>query len=406
MKVLLAHPGTQYSFQLARQLYKRDMLYEFHTGLAFGKDSVLFKILSRLPARIFHKVSNRFIDDVPDRFLKRHPFIEIKALLRLKFGGDEENVLYTRNRKFQNDIPTDTLQQVDVVIGFDTSSWILAENCMKMSRRFILDVSIAHPVSKDKVYRQIIKLYPRWKFSVKQKSHKHIAIEEAEMELADHIVVASRFTLNTYVEHGIKAGKISINSYGVDANLFKPRHKQPGDIIRFVFVGLVDARKGIPFLLEVWNKLDLGNIELTLIGPVTPGIENFIQANYPSVILMGKLSFNEVKDRLPDYDVLIFPSFFEGFGLVIPEAMASGLPVITTTSTCGPDIIENGQEGFLIGPGNDAALRTSIEYFVKAPHLILEKGLQARRKIEQFSWDAYGERWVHVLDRSLKSKQN
>lgn len=402
MKVLLAHPGTQYSFHLAKQLYKRGMLYEFHTGFAFGRDSWMYKLFSLLPSKVYNKISNRFIDEVPDRYLKRHFFIEIKALTRLKLGGHEEKVLYQRNGQFQKDIPDSAIESADAVIGFDTSSWILVERCRKISKKFILDVSIAHPVSKHIVYRQIIKLYPDWKFSIRQKDHKYIAIEEAEMAQATHIVVASNFTLNTYVEHGVSADKISMNSYGVDASSFKPAKKtrKPGDTIRFVFVGLVDARKGIPLLLEAWKNITAPNIELTLIGPVTPVIENFIKEHHPSVIVKGKMSFEEVKEMVPNYDVLIFPSFFEGFGLVIPEAMACGLPVITTTATCGPDIIENGKEGFIIETGNETELKKVTQYFIDQPDKIVSMGTMARQKAEQFSWDAYGERWKEVLERT------
>lgn len=400
MKVLLAHPGTQYSFQLAKQLYKRGMLYEFHTGLAFGKDSWMFKLLSKLPASLYHKFSNRFIDDVPDKIIKRYPFIEINALLRLKLNHEEENVLYRRNRQFQNSIPDHAITGADAVIGFDTSSWILADRCKKLAKKFFLDVSIAHPVSKDKVYRHIIKLYPKWQFSVRHKEHKHIAVEEAEMELASHIVVASSFTLSTYVEHGVPTKKISINPYGVDTQFFKPLKKEKiaGDPVRFVFVGLVDARKGIPFLLESWSKIVSPAVELTLIGPITSGIEKLINTYYPSVIVKGKLAFNELKEILPGYDVMIFPSFFEGFGLVIPEAMASGLPVITTSATCGPDIIEHGKEGFVIDPGDEDQIKKAIDYFITQPGNLYKMGEMARAKAEQFSWDAYGDKWDKILN--------
>lgn len=400
MKILLAHPGTQYSFQLAKQLHKRGMLYEFHTGLAFGKDSWVYKFFSRLPAKLFHKVSNRFIDEVPDRFIKRYALLEINALIRMKIGHGEENVLYRRNRQFQHFISSSSIIGADAVIGFDTSSWILAERCRKHSKKFFLDVSIAHPLSKDAVYRHIIKLYPTWEFSIKQKEYKHIAVEEAEMELASHIVVASGFTLSTYAEHGVPAEKISINPYGVDAKDFKPvqKSKRPGDKIRFVFVGLVDARKGIPSLLEVWSKIASPAIELTLIGPVTSAIEKMINTDYPSVIVKGKYSFNEVKQMLPNYDVMIFPSFFEGFGLVIPEAMACGLPVITTSATCGPDIIEQGKEGFIIEPGEVDQIIKAIEFFIKEPESLTKMGELARAKAEKFSWDAYGDKWNKILN--------
>ena len=376
------------------------MLYEFHTGFAFGKDSWFYKIFSKLPDKIYHKISNRFIDDVPDGFIRRQPFIEIKALLKLKIGQDEENVLYHRNRLFQYNISDLSLKEADVVIGFDTSSWILAERCRRLSKNFFLDVSIAHPVSKDKVYRRIIKLYPDWKFSVKQKEHRHIAVEEVEMEQAGHIIVASSFTNSTYVENGVSKEKISINPYGVDTQMFRPpeKEKASGESTRFVFVGSVDARKGIPFLLEAWNKITLSNIELTLIGPVTNGIEKFIRTYYPSVIIKGKLSFNEVKVILPNYDVMIFPSFFEGFGLVIPEAMACGLPVITTTATCGPDIISNGKDGFIIEPGSVNELKNAIEYFITQPGKAKEMGIMAREKAEQLTWDVYGEQWARIIN--------
>ena len=293
MKVLLAHPGTQYSFQLAKQLYKRNLLLEFHTGFAFGKDSMVYKLFSMLPDKIYHKVSNRFIDHVPDRYLRRHLLIEIKALIRLKFGLEEENVLYKRNWQFQDDIPDSSIEAADLVIGFDTSSWILAERCRRMKKSFILDVSIAHPVSKDQVYRQIIKLYPSWQFALKQKSHHHIAIEETEMAVASHIVVASTFTLGTFVAQGVPDKKISVNPYGVDTTLFKPLDTKQitNRPLRFVFVGTVDARKGIPFLLDIWNKMPAGTAELTLIGPVTSAIEKLIENNYPAVIVKGKISF-------------------------------------------------------------------------------------------------------------------
>jgi len=403
LKVLLAHPGTQHSFQLAKQLYKRDMLFEFHTGLAFGKDSWYFKLFSRFPGKIYNKISNRFIDDVPDRYIKRNPLIEINALLRLKLGQDEEIVLYKRNRRFQLSISDQSINESDAVIGFDTSSWILAERCRKLSRKFFLDVSIAHPVAKDLVYRRIIKLYPNWKFSVKSKDYNHIAIEETEMELAGHIVVASSFTLQTYAEHEVSQEKISINPYGVDTKGFMPGKQDTAGNgpVRFVFVGSVDARKGIPFLLETWEKIAENNAELTLIGPVSEFTRNFIQTHYPSVIVKGKIPFSEVKIALPGYDVMIFPSFFEGYGLVIPEAMACGLPVITTNATCGPDIIEHGKEGFIIEPANEAQLRSAIEYFITEPKLAASMGVSARLKAETMSWDAYGERWKEVLEINI-----
>ncbi|MEP7165505.1 MAG: glycosyltransferase family 4 protein [Ferruginibacter sp.] len=402
MKVLLAHPGTQHSFQLARQLYKRGMLYEFHSGFAFGKDSWVYKLFSKLPSKIYNKISNRFIDEVPDRYIRRYLFLEINAMLKIRLPGqDEETVFFRRNERFQKSISEASITAADAVIGFDTSSWILAEKCKKMGKIFFLDVCTPHPVANDTVYLNLIKRFPEWKLPNRQKPQTHIAVELAEMELAGHIVVASNFALGTYVKQGVGRQKISINSYGVDSQQFKPLKKKQmqEDIIRFVFVGLVNARKGVPFLLETWKKISAKNIELTLIGSISAANENYIRTHFPSVIIKGKLAKKELKEQLPNYDIFVFPSFFDGFGLVIPEAMASGLPVITTSATCGPDLIENGNQGFVIEPGNEEQLRSAIEFFINQEDKLQSMGQQARLKVEDLTWDAYGDQWNLLLNK-------
>lgn len=405
MKVILAHPGTQHSFQLAKQLYKQGLLYEFHTGVAFGKDSLVYKLLSRFPRKIYNKISNRFIEEVPDRYIKRYLFIEISAMIRVRlFGEDEETILFRRNELFQKSIPDASIANADAVIGFDTSSWILVEKCKKLRKDFFLDVCTPHPVTNDTVYKHLSMLYPEWKLPDRQKPQARIAVEQAEMKMADKIVVASNFTLQTYLKQGLGQQKISINSYGVDSEQFKPleeKIKKDG-YIRFVFVGLVNARKGVPFLLETWKKITAKNIELTLIGSISAENENYIKTNFPTVIVKGKLAFTELKEILPGYDVLVFPSFFDGFALVIPEAMACGLAVITTTSTCGPDIIENGKEGFIIDPGNEVKLKESIEYFINHQDKMKDMGKWAREKAEQYNWEAYGVRWKQMLEATGK----
>ena len=87
---------------------------------------------------------------------------------------------------------------------------------------------------------------------------------------------------------------------------------------------------------------------------------------------------------------------------MIIEAMACGLPVITSTHTVGPEVITDGKEGFCIEPGDDDALLRALEYFVQKPLSIAAMGIAARKRVEGMSWDAYGERWREILleDRS------
>jgi alpha-maltose-1-phosphate synthase len=242
LKVLLAHPGTQYSFQLAKQLHRKGILLEFQTGIAFGKDSLVFKICSLLPASLYRKLSNRFVDGVPDHYIRRNITNELRALMRLKLGKDQEMTLFHRNEKFQRSIGEESLKNADVVISFDTSSWILAERCRKRGIPLFLDVSIAHPLSKEKVYKRVSEIYPEFAHGLKPKPDDLIAREQSEIGNSTHIVVASTFSYNSYVQNGLDPLKMSIIPYGVDASAFRPADDKPSEIIHFVFVGLVDAR--------------------------------------------------------------------------------------------------------------------------------------------------------------------
>jgi len=403
IKVLVAHPGTQYSHQLVKQLEQKGLLYKFYTGFAIAEKSYLHKLFSLLPRSVQKKISNRIITGIPAGKIRPVMLPELKALYKLYKEGNSETIFYERNKKFQEAIPDKALKECDVVIGFDTSSWILEERCKALGKKFILDVSIAHPLSKRKVYAQIAAAYPEWKFALKDKADHLVAIEQKEMENADAIAVASSFSRQTLIDNHVPAAKIFVNAYGVNATDFSPVEKKNDSTIKFVFVGLVDARKGIPLLLEAWKKIDQSVATLTLIGPVEPAIRELIQTRYPGILVKGKVPFAELKSLLPQYDVLVFPSYFEGFGLVVPEAMACGLPVITTDATCGSDVVDEGINGRVIPAGNADRLYDALQAFIYNRSGLQQMGRNARQKAVQNSWEAYGERWENVIRQTAAS---
>ncbi len=108
-----------------------------------------------------------------------------------------EDVFFRRNRCFQEKISEKDILDSDVVIGFDTSSWILADTCKKLGVPFILDVSIAHPIEKEKIFLDIAKKFPEWQDQLQTKKPEYIQLEQKECELADIIVVPGNFVKRT-----------------------------------------------------------------------------------------------------------------------------------------------------------------------------------------------------------------
>jgi len=393
MKALLAHPGTQYAHKLACQLHRHQSLYKFVTGIGFSPNDALLRFL---PSNVKKKLANRILNcSIPSSAVKRIPLPEIISLRELSRGVNAEDSLFKRNRSFQQKIGQKLLDTSDVVIGFDTSSWILVD---RVRKPFVLDQSIAHPEEKKAVFASLRSLYPAWVEDIPLKADAHVSTEQHEHGKASKIVVASSFTMNSLVKHGVDRSKIVVNPYGVGESFFRPRiRKSKGEKVRFVYLGILGARKGLPFLLEAWKENSLWqHAELWLAGPASANAINEVNQT-PGVTYKGRLPLNEIPSLLDHCDCLVFPSFFEGFGQVILEAMAAGMSVISTEATAAPDIIENNVDGIVIQAGDKKALGESLKRLSMDVNECYTMGEKAREKARSFSWDAYGDRWNNIL---------
>jgi len=93
---------------------------------------------------------------------------------------------------------------------------------------------------------------------------------------------------------------------------------------------------------------------------------------------------------MKQHDILLFPSLFEGFGLVITESMSQGTPVITTERTAGPDLINHDENGWLIEAGSTEGLIASIEDAIRRPAQIVDAGKAAMETARLRPWEVYG----------------
>jgi starch synthase len=396
MKTLLAHPGTQYSFRLAAELHRHEKLAGFHTGMAFVSGGLFDGLCKLLPNKLRRSFANRRIEGVPASHLHLYLRNEYAAQARMRRTEGSEKVLHQRNECFQKAIPFNAIKSADAVIGFDTSSWILAQRCKQAGVPLILDQSIAHPDSKIEIFKSVLARFPEWSAGIEPRMPIVREAEQLEHDQSDLIVVASSFTMQTLVDNGVPSAKIRINPYGVDAGRFNLKETKQGHPFRFIFVGSVTARKGVPLLLEAWKKLKPINAELWLVGPIAPHLRKQIPES-SGIRIFGGVPHSEIPSILRQCDVFVFPSYFEGFGLVIPEAMACGLPVITTTATAGPDIFKSGEAGWIISPGMIDQLVNAMDDCLTRPQQLPQLGQNARRLAEMQSWAAYGDRWNQIL---------
>jgi glycosyltransferase involved in cell wall biosynthesis len=232
-------------------------------------------------------------------------------------------------------------------------------------------------------------------------------MEDKEFGDADGIIVASNAAKQSMIDNDVAEKKIFVNNLGVDCEVFTPGVKRD-DVFRVVQCSSVTPRKGIHHLLRAFAELNLPESELWFIGGGLTGaardkeFSGFIK-RYARTNILFRGSVRQ-RDLIPIYQqasVAVLLSVADGFGMVVPQAMACGLPVIVSSKTGAADLVKPGHNGYVIPSGDIEMLKTHLLTLYEQPERRRSMGVLARQTIaEGFTWTHYGERLVRYL-RSL-----
>ncbi|MGA2870048.1 MAG: glycosyltransferase family 4 protein [Verrucomicrobiota bacterium] len=251
------------------------------------------------------------------------------------------------------------------------------------------------------------KRMPEWASTLTgfKDSTEKLSRKDAELAKAGKIVVASSFTAFTLKDYPGKLAPPIVVPYGFPAVSSEPERSLRGLVtnqqpLRLLFVGGLSQRKGIADLFAAVKILKT-KVSLTVIGnKVTtdcPALDHELARHR----WITSLPHDGILEEMRSHDVFVFPSLFEGFGLVITEAMSQGLPVVTTERTAGPDLIKHGENGWLIKAGSTEDLVQELEKLVENPKLVRAAGILARRTAATRPWSVYGRELAHAITTSL-----
>ena len=253
-----------------------------------------------------------------------------------------------------------------------------------------------HPVSIRRILTEELEANPdcaqslqqEWELSLPEEDFQHLVLETT---MASHYLVASSFTRDTLVENGTARSSISVIPYGVDTVRFTPdaqRSSPRSAKLKLLFVGRINQRKGIKYLLEALSFFDSSDVHLTVCGRVVDGLELFRSFD-GQVEVRPSVSSAELVAAYQSADIFVFPSVAEGFGQVLLEALACGLPIVSTTHTAAPDLIQDGVEGFIVEPRRPDLIADRIDWALHHRTEVAEMGSRARLCAEQFSWQRF-----------------
>jgi glycosyltransferase involved in cell wall biosynthesis len=225
------------------------------------------------------------------------------------------------------------------------------------------------------------------------------ARKDSELELADLVIVPCEWARSSLSFTKFPPKSVIKVPYGTPADEVSVRNEKPDGPFTVLFAGQIGVRKGVPLLLEAWKRLGLKNARLLMAGSL--GLDKEYLNSHNGFHYLGVLPRTRLLQVMKAVDLFVFPSLAEGFGLVIGEAMAVGLPVLTTMNTGGPELITNGQEGWCVPAHDVDSLVERIEWAYGNRDALYEMGGHARRRAGQWTWADYRKRLTDELSQYL-----
>lgn len=408
-RVLLVHPtGNANVRQATLALEQAHMLAGFHTTVAWQPGSALDRML---PESLRGELARRSFPGIPRALIHSHPWRELVRMASVRRGWN--GLIRNETSRFSFDAVSQALDRkmaaliqrgapLDALYAYETCALSMFEAAKARGARCIYDLPIGHYRAWQRIVKEERELRPEWALTLSgiEDSPEKLARKDREIALADSILVASSFTVETLKEYpGGVAAPIHRIPYGAPTagDARQPTRRQ--DPLRVLFVGQLGQRKGVGYLIEAMAQLAVP-AELTLLGrPLV--VPPMLKAALERHRWIESAPHAEVLSLMREHDVLVFPSLFEGFGLVILEAMAQGTVVIATPNTAAPDLLDNGRDGFIVPIRSADAIAARLTVLAEDRDLLARMSEAARQSAAKRTWDEYRSRLAEAVTDSL-----
>lgn len=403
--IILSHPtANQNVRQAALAFAEAELLKEFWTGVSWNEDGFLDRCLA-FSKRLQKELRRRSFPAALKPFIRTSPWREFGRQFSGQLGLD----LLTRNENgpFSMDAVYRSLDHrvarrlangggFRAVYAYDDGALESFRAAKSRGLKCIYDHPIAYWRKVREIQQEEANLHPEWTSTLGSlaDSDEKLANKDNELSLADLVIVASTFSKATLALMPDLKAPVAVIPYGAPTIRASEHRHEPTQKLHVLFVGALSQAKGLGYLLEAVSRLERG-IELTLIGrrvsPIVPSRDVLSRHRW-----IPSLPHSELLTEMSRHDVLVFPSLHEGFGLVISEAMAQGLVVITTPHTAGPDLISNGVDGFIVPIRSSEAIEEKLDCLLSDAKLLADMKAAAQRKASALSWETYRRQIVSV----------
>lgn len=376
MRVVLASGARFHAYHLARELAKYQMLATWYTWSSSRGDS---RVLS--PGR----VRTDWLGKALNYLYNRTHFAHIVARSDWYVFSDQ---------RFDRWLARQIGALSDDTIFVGWAHYVL-ESIPKVcaqGAKVILEMGSAHILTQQQILAAEFHKHGGAHTPIHPKNIDRML---EEYENAHYIMTPSSFARSSFLDRGFAPEKVLQVPYGVDDVFFtiSPQNNKKYTVL---FVGSVSFCKGAVYLLEAWEKIDipLKESQLLIVGAMRREMRDYLASKTikQNIHFLGGVSQETLRELYGEASVFVLPSLQDGFGLVVSQAMAAGLPVVCTTHTGAQDLIDHSSDGFVVDPYDSNALARYILYCFEHRDVARKIGQRARKKMRSYTWDDYGRR--------------
>jgi glycosyltransferase involved in cell wall biosynthesis len=391
LKALVTHPGRQHSHQAALALEGAGMLAGYWSGVP-----ALERYRRRVPGPLWRRFVRYAPVLLPAERVRWAPWVPV--LRRL---GDR---LPRRLRPWTDFLACRLFDRwaasrlrpgnADAVVACEISALNTFRKAKRLGMVTILDAAATHHCTQDRFHG----------FSEPADLHRRItAVKDAEISQADHILTVSELARRSYLEAGVPPERVHCVPLGVEVDLFSPPEAPAGEGTTFVFAGAASRVKGLDLLLEAFARVHSAEPETRLLVIGSAGdASSLLGPPVPAgVTVLGPLPQAEVAARFAAADCLVLPSRNESFGMVVPEALAAGLPVLVSDRAGAAELVQEGKNGWVVPAGDAGALAERMLDAARSRDDLRRMRTACRRSAAACDWSVYRERLPALLRELL-----
>lgn len=226
-----------------------------------------------------------------------------------------------------------------------------------------------------------------------------VARESAEYKRADLIQVLSTFAKRSFVESGIPAERMGLLRQGADGGVFsvsdavaaqRASRIVAGEKLRVLFVGPFSFRKGALDLVEVARSIAGPAFEFRCVGPQPAETAQLRQSSAKAIDFIPKVPREQLAEHYNWADAFIFPTIEDGGAVVLFQALGSGLPILATTNCAAPDIVREGDNGWITPIREPSAMVQKLQWCDRNRQDFANMTLRVAATKESWPWSEIG----------------